>query len=88
MLEALAANLAAEQRELARQDWVLFRELLSPVQVPLPPHSIYVGARLDFLLTKSKFLWFDVLNENILDTMNHKSNAIPARPAHVHVTVL
>lgn len=32
VLEALAVNLAAEQQELARQDWVLFRELLSPVQ--------------------------------------------------------
>lgn len=32
VLEALAANLAAEQRELAHQDWMLFRELLSPVQ--------------------------------------------------------
>lgn len=32
VLEALAANLESEQRELAHQDWVLFRELLSPVQ--------------------------------------------------------
>lgn len=32
VLEALEANLQAEQRELAHQDWVLFRELLSPVQ--------------------------------------------------------
>lgn len=41
VLEALAANLAAEQQELAHQDFVLFRELLSPVQVPplRPPAS-------------------------------------------------
>mmetsp|Transcript_21092 Transcript_21092/g.63458 ORF Transcript_21092/g.63458 Transcript_21092/m.63458 type:complete len:540 (-) Transcript_21092:1209-2828(-) len=32
VLDALAANLAAEQQELAHQDFVLFRELLSPVQ--------------------------------------------------------
>lgn len=37
LLEALAANLAAEQRELARQDFVLFRQLLTPIQVGLLP---------------------------------------------------
>lgn len=33
LLDALGANLAAEQRELARQDFVLFRQLLTPIQV-------------------------------------------------------
>ena len=33
LLDALGANLAAEQKELARQDFVLFRQLLTPIQV-------------------------------------------------------
>jgi hypothetical protein len=37
LLDALGANLAAEQKELARQDFVLFRQLLTPIQVcPVP----------------------------------------------------
>lgn len=33
LLDALGDNLAAEQKELARQDFVLFRQLLTPIQV-------------------------------------------------------
>ena len=32
LLDALGANLASEQQELARQDFVLFRQLLTPIQ--------------------------------------------------------
>jgi hypothetical protein len=35
LLDALGANLAAEQKELARQDFVLFRQLLTPIQAGL-----------------------------------------------------
>lgn len=48
VLDALAANLAAEQQELAHQDFVLFRELLSPVQVRETPSLLGMGITLLF----------------------------------------
>ena len=77
VLDALAANLAAEQQELAHQDFVLFRQLLSPVQVrrspPRPPSPDIAAPALQSLSRLIR----QICKKEVQKAVANKATALP-----------